>query len=310
MSGPVTANDIESDTGHDDASPPCVEVIEGRVTEVGSLPVSRVLPRRPRRTVGAWCFADHFGPIEVDVAAMNVGPHPHIGLQTVTWIIDGEVLHRDSLGSEQLIVPGQLNLMSAGRGVSHSEETPTDASGETHGIQLWVAQPDSTRFGDPAFDHHGSLPQAELDGGGRATVLMGSFAGATSPARTDSSIVGADLVFESAIAAPLDPRFEHGLIVVEGSVTIDRREAMAGSLAYLGQGRDELDLITDDHARVLLIGGEPLEDDLAMWWNFVGRSRDELDEAYQDWQAGSDRFGRVDSPLDRIPAPTPHWHTS
>lgn len=310
MSGPVTANDVEPDTGHDDASPPCVEVIDGRVTEVGSLPVSRVLPRRPRRTVGAWCFADHFGPSDVEVAAMSVGPHPHIGLQTVTWIIDGEVLHRDSLGTEQLIVPGQLNLMTAGRGVSHSEETPDDVSGEIHGVQLWVAQPERTRFDDPAFEHHAHLPQAELDGGGRATILMGTFAGATSPARTDTPLMGADLVFESAVAAPLDPGFEHALVVVEGSVTIDRHEVMAGSLAYLGQGRDELDLVTEDHARVLLIGGEPLEEDLAMWWNFVARNHDELDQAHRDWQAGSDRFGRVDSHLARIDAPTPHWHAS
>ncbi|MDZ7677481.1 MAG: pirin family protein [Acidimicrobiales bacterium] len=308
MSGPVSTDDTDIDTPHDGARPPCVEVIEGRVTEVGGLPVSRVLPRRARRTVGSWCFADHFGPTDVEVASMSVGPHPHIGLQTVTWIIDGEVLHRDSLGTEQLIRPGQLNLMTAGRGVSHAEETPDDVFGELHGVQLWIAQPDSSRFAEPDFEHHASLPQAELGGGGRATVLMGSFAGATSPARSDTPLVGADLVFESAVAAELDPGFEHAVIVVEGSITIDHDEVMAGALAYLGQGRDELELTTDEHARVILIGGPPLDDDLLMWWNFVARTRDEIDDARQDWQASTERFGHVASSLDRIDAPTPHWH--
>ena len=238
MSGPISTQDTDADRQHDDAKPPCVEIIEGRVAEVGELGVTRVLPRRPRRTVGAWCFADHFGPAAIDVAAMNVGPHPHIGLQTATWIIEGEVLHRDSLGSEQLIYPGQLNLMTAGRGVSHSEETPSDAYGDLHGIQLWIAQPEATRFGDPAFEHHPRLPQVDLDGGARATVLLGTFAGATSPARTDSPLVGADLVLDVALVAELDPTFEHALIVVEGQVTVDSTDVAPGSLAYLGVGRD------------------------------------------------------------------------
>jgi quercetin 2,3-dioxygenase len=270
MSGPVSTQDTDAEGHHDDARPPCVEVIEGRMAEVGVLTVARVLPRRSRRTVGAWCFADHFGPAPVAVAPMEVGPHPHIGLQTVTWIIDGEVLHRDSLGTEQLIRPGQLNLMTAGRGVSHSEETPGDVVGDMHGVQLWVAQPEATRFGEPAFEHHPRLPQADLDGGARATVLMGTFAGETSPARTDTPLVGADLVLEVALAAELDPSFEHALIVVEGEVTIDATDVAPGSLAYLGVGRTELDLTTDEHARVLLIGGVPFDDDLAMWWNYVG----------------------------------------
>jgi quercetin 2,3-dioxygenase len=307
MSGPVSTHDTDTDGHHDAAKPPCVEVIDGRVAEVGELSVARVLPRRPRRTVGAWCFADHFGPAPVDVAPMNVGPHPHIGLQTVTWIVEGEVLHRDSLGSEQLIVPGQLNLMTAGRGVSHSEEMPDDVYGDLHGIQLWVAQPESTRFGEATFEHHDRLPQAELDGGARATVLMGSFAGATSPARTDTPIVGADLVLEVALVAELDPTFEHALVVLEGTITVDATDVSPGSLAYLGVGRDELDLITDDHARVLLIGGEPFEDDLVMWWNYVARTRDEVAEAHRAWQAVDERFGSVPSPLDRIPGPALPW---
>lgn len=307
MSGPVSTQDTDTDGHHDGSKPPCVEVIEGRVAEVGSLPVSRILPRRARRTIGAWCFADHFGPSAVDVATMEVGPHPHIGLQTVTWLIDGEVLHCDSLGTEQLIRPGQLNVMTAGRGVSHSEETPDDAFGEIHGLQFWVAQPDATRFGDPAFEHHAVLPQANLGGDARATVLMGSFAGFESPARTDTPLVCADLVIEAPIATGLDPAFEHGLIVTEGSLTVDGVEVFPGSVAYLGQGRDELTLEVTDHTRVMLIGGQPIEDDLVMWWNFVGRTHDEMTEAFQDWQAASERFGTVESPLERLDAPAPTW---
>ncbi len=304
MSGPLTPKDTDP-VGHDEPRTPCVEVIEGRVAEVGGMPVSRVLPRRVRRTIGAWCFADHFGPSAVDVASMDVGPHPHTGLATVTWLIDGEILHRDSLGSEQLIRPGQLNLMTAGNGVAHSEETPADATGELHGIQFWVAQPESTRFAEPAFEHHPHLPQADLGDGARGTVLMGSFAGESSPARTDSPLVGADLLVESTAVAALEPTFEHGLIVLEGSLTIDGTELLPGAVAYLGTGRDELFVSTDEHTRAMLIGGPPLEDELVMWWNFVGRSRDEVRQAGADWNAEHPRFGTVASPLARIPAPEP-----
>lgn len=303
MSGPVSTQDTDTDRHHDDARPPCVEVIEGRVADVGGLDVVRLLPRRPRRTVGAWCFADHFGPSPVDVAPMNVGPHPHIGLATATWILEGEVLHRDSLGSEQLIVPGQLNLMTAGRGVSHSEETPTNAYGDLHGIQLWIAQPDSTRWGEPAFEHHERLPQVELDGGARATVLVGEFGGARSPARADTPLVGADVILDVAMVAPLDPDFEHAVVVLEGQVTVDATDVSVGHLAYLGKGRDELDLVADEHARVLLIGGEPFGEDLVMGWNYVARTREEIAEAHRDWRAADPRFGTVASPLPRIDGP-------
>ncbi|MGY6500060.1 MAG: pirin family protein [Acidimicrobiales bacterium] len=307
MSGPVTEHDTDAERHHDDARPPCVEITDGRVSEVGNLPVARVLPKRERRTVGAWCFADHFGPSDIEHTPMNVGPHPHTGLQTVTWIVEGEVLHRDSLGSEQIIRPGQLNLMTAGHGVSHSEETPSDVVGDLHGVQLWIAQPDSTRDTAAAFEHHATLPQVELAPGARATILVGTFAGETSPARTDTPLVGADLLVESEFLAPIDPTFEHGLIVLEGAVTVDDREVHPGSFAYLGIGRDELHLRSDEHTRVMLIGGEPFEESIIMWWNFVGRSRDEVAQAAADWNATADRFGQVASPLDRIPAPDTPW---
>jgi len=287
-----------------------VEVGEGRLTTVGGTPVQRLLPQRARRTIGAWCFVDHFGPADVPEAAMRVGPHPHIGLQTVTWVLDGEVVHHDSLGSEQLIKPGQLNLMTAGRGVAHAEETPAGASGRLHGLQLWVAQPEETRSGAAAFEHHSALPEVEA-GGVAASVLVGELAGVASPARTDSPLVGADLVVRGPATLPLDPRFEHGVAVVDGPLLVDGTAVAPGAFAYLAPGRAEVGLEPAaggaTPARALLLGGVPFEEPILMWWNFVARSRDEMVEARQDWEAGSDRFGPVETGLGRIPAPPPLW---
>jgi redox-sensitive bicupin YhaK (pirin superfamily) len=284
-----------------------VEVAEGRRTEVGGIPVQRSLPQRGRRTVGAWCFADHFGPADVADASMLVGPHPHVGLHTVTWVLEGEVVHHDSLGSEQLIKPGQLNLMTAGRGVAHAEETPPGATGALHGLQLWVAQPDATRHGPAAFEHHGALPEAEVEAVA-ATVLVGELAGARSPARCDTPLVGADIVVRGPSTLPLDPTFEHGLLVIDGPLTLDGRLLEPGAFAYLAPGRSELDLAPGPGAaRALLLGGVPFEEPVLMWWNFVARSREEMDAARSAWEAGSDRFGPVDSGLGRIPAPPPLW---
>lgn len=308
MSGPVAPTDAgpPAPAGIATAAPGSIEILEGRRTEVGGMPVLRALPKRQRRTVGAWCFVDHFGPADVADASMQVGPHPHIGLQTVTWVLDGIVLHRDSLGSEQLIRPGQLNLMTAGRGVSHAEETPETVRGTLHGVQLWVAQPDATRFGDAAFEHHASLPRAEV-GGAVATVLVGELAGARSPARTDTPLVGVDLAVAGAASVPLDPNFEHGLLVVDGALDVEGETVGPGAFAYLGPGRDEVGLTARPGTRALLLGGAPFGETLLMWWNFVARSRAEVEEAFSDWEAGSSRFGEVRSSLSRIGAPRPQW---
>jgi quercetin 2,3-dioxygenase len=285
-----------------------VEVGEGRQTTVGGIPVRRSLPKRTRRTVGAWCFVDHFGPADVPEASMRVGPHPHIGLHTVTWVLEGEVLHRDSLGSEQLIKPGQLNLMTAGRGVAHAEQTPSGATGRLHGLQLWVAQPDATRSGPAAFEHHSALPEAEV-GGVVASVLVAKLAGAASPARADSPLVGADLVIRRSGTVPLDPAFEHGLLVVDGPVSVAGMTVVPGAFAYFAPGRTEvtLELSGAGPARALLIGGVPFAEPVLMWWNFVARTKDEMVEARRDWEAASGRFGSVQSELGRITAPPPLW---
>jgi redox-sensitive bicupin YhaK (pirin superfamily) len=201
MSGPVaTADAPPTEPRASAVAPACVEITASRIADVGRMPVRRALPRRERRTVGPWCFADHMGPAPVtETSGLDIGPHPHTGLQTVTWLLAGEVLHRDSLGSEQVIRAGQLNLMTAGHGVAHSEEATGHYRGQVHGAQLWVAQPERTRHGPAAFEHHPGLPEAELDNA-VGTVLVGSFAGAASPARRDSELVGVDVALRPGAA--------------------------------------------------------------------------------------------------------------
>src|SRR3954453_7571030 len=215
MSGPVTITDAPAVTDKGQAEQSCVEVTESHEAVVGRFTVRRALPRRGRRTVGAWCFADHMGPADVtENSGLDVGPHPHMGLQTVTWLLAGEALHHDSLGSEQVIAPGQLNLMTAGGGVAHAEEATGSYSGLLHGIQLWVAQPESTRHGTAAFEHHAVLPQLELTNA-VATVLLGDVDGVTSPARHDTPLVGADIdaAAGASVAVPVRRDFEHALVV-------------------------------------------------------------------------------------------------
>jgi redox-sensitive bicupin YhaK (pirin superfamily) len=311
MSGPVTRTESAPLAVSDEPSAPSLELSDSREEQVGRVRVRRALPRRGRRTVGAWCFADHMGPADVtERSGLDIGAHPHTGLQTVTWLVDGQVLHRDSLGSEQVVAPGQLNLMTAGHGVSHSEEATGHYRGELEGLQLWIAQPAGTRDGDPGFEHHAELPQVELDRGA-ATVLIGTLAGATSPARRDTPLVGADLsLAQGSTLIPLHRDWEYALIVLRGAVGLHDQLVEPGRLAYLGEGRDELVLDAAEPTRAVLLGGEPLREQIVMWWNFVGRSRDEISTAYEAWQQQDDRFGRVRSALARIPAPPPYWQAS
>ncbi len=312
MSGPLAAEDAAADAsrpgGLPSAAPTTVEITDSRQAEVGSVSVRRALPQRQRRTVGAWCFADHMGPAEVTAdGGLDIGPHPHMGLQTVTWLLSGEVVHRDSLGSEQLIRPGQLNLMTAGRGVAHSEEGTGTYRGELQGIQLWVAQPRSTRQGEPAFEHHADLPAVDLPGC-RATVIVGEFGEVSSPARRDTDHLGIDIdLFGPMTVLPLRPEFEYALIVLVGAVVTDGRRIEPGQLAYFGTGRHECRLDVATNTRAMFLGGVPFEDPIIMWWNFVGRDRQEMVEAYRHWSGDDGWFGRVDSRLARIPVGPPPW---
>ncbi len=308
MSGPVATDDAAPVPGAaDQVQRPVVELSPARSTRVGSLPVRRVLPQRPRHTVGSWCFLDHAGPVAVEPGeSFGIGPHPHMGLQTVTWLLAGELLHLDSLGSEQLIRPGQLNLMTAGHGVSHAEEDPARAEA-VHAVQLWVAQPAETRDAPAAFEHHAELPQLELDHA-VGTVLVGDFGGADSPARRDTAHMGVELALRGrGTVVPLRSEYEHALVVLQGAVTVDGVAVEPGVLAYLGMGRDECALRTEGPARALLLGGVPFPEPILMWWNFVGRSRDEVSEARRQWSADDGRFGHVRSSLGRIEVGRPPW---
>ena len=294
----------EGEPPHPDA--PVTELLDPHETDVGGMTVRRALPRRARRTVGPWCFLDAYGPSDLDGGpGMQVGPHPHIGLQTVTWLHEGEVLHTDSLGSEQPIRPGQLNLMTSGRGIAHAEVTTADNGPRIAGLQFWVALPEDRRHGEPAFDHHGELPVVD-HGDASATVVMGTHHGVSSPAAAHSPMVGTEIHLRGPATIPLDPGFEHAVLAAEGAVTIDGTDVALGQLAYLGAGRDQIDLAGTD-ARLFLVGGEPWTEGISMWWNFVARNHDEIDQAREDWQAGSDRFGDVSSDLATIAAPRPPW---
>jgi redox-sensitive bicupin YhaK (pirin superfamily) len=317
VSGPVEVDDAplepddpaaSAEAGASSSPQAGVEVLEGRRAQVGSLSVRRVLPRRARRTVGAWCFADHMGPVPVSERdGVEIGPHPHMGLQTVTWLVAGEVLHRDTLGSEQVVRAGQLNLMTAGRGVAHSEENTGAYRGDLHGIQLWVAQPDRTRNGAAAFEHHTELPRVELDAA-VVTVVVGEAADRVSPARRDTDHMGADLELRRPGATlPLRSEYEHALVVLEGRVGVDGASVVPGVLAYLGTGRDECRFEVHEPARALLLGGVPFAERLVMWWNFVARDEEEVSLARHEWSEGGERFGTVRSPLGRVEAPVPVW---
>jgi redox-sensitive bicupin YhaK (pirin superfamily) len=313
VSGPLEVSDLPDAARAAPPAPrPIVEVSDARRTVVGSAPVRRALPNRARRTVGAWCFVDHFGPLQPAGPGvgrgLEIGPHPHMGLQTVTWLFDGELLHRDSIGTEQPVRPGQLNLMTAGHGVAHAEETPLRSAGRAHGMQLWVAQPSATRDGAPSFEHHSALPRVELPGA-VATVLVGGFADGASPARRDTEHVGVDLLVRTGAHAvlPLDPGFEYALVIAEGATVAESHAVGPGRLLYLGEGRDELGLHSGSATRALLLGGRPFSESLFMWWNFVARTRAEIDAAYEDWTRATGRFGEVRSDLARIEADRPAW---
>ena len=285
------------------------EVAASRAATVGSHEVRRALPKHDRRTVGAWCFADHMGPHFAEPDEMGIAPHPHIGIQTVTWLLSGELVHRDSLDSEQPIRPGELNLMTSGHGVAHSEEPTGSFRGLFNGIQLWVALPSASRDGANAFEHHAQLPKLAVDATD-VTVLVGTFAEVVSPARRDSDHFGVDLdIHPGGTTLPLRPECEQALVVLDGQARVEGHHAVPGNLYYLGKERQELEISATERCRAVLIGGVPFDEEIVMWWNFVARTRQEIGDAYRQWQAeDTSRFGQVQSRLARIPAPDLPWN--
>ncbi|MEV8099729.1 pirin family protein [Kitasatospora sp. NPDC085879] len=283
--------------GGNRAEGPVRDLLAARETALGgSTVVRRLLPSMGRRMVGAWCFVDHYGPDDIaDEPGMQVPPHPHIGLQTVSWLHEGEVLHRDSLGSLQTVRPRELGLMTSGRAISHSEESPRDHARLLHGAQLWVALPDAHRHMAPTFEHHAELPQVTGSGGGLdATVILGELDGARSPGTVHTPLVGADLTLreDTEVRLPVEPGFEYAVLTMSGLTEVDGVRLEPGSMLYLGTDRRELPLRAVTDGSVLLLGGEPFEEELVMWWNFIGRSGEEIAQAREDWEKGT-RFGEV-----------------
>ncbi len=266
----------------------------GKTVMLGSIPVMRALPVRERRMVGPWCFLDRFGPMTfAGGKPMDVAPHPHIGLQTVTWLLDGEIQHDDSLGCAAVTRPGGVSVMTAGGGVAHTEQTPPDHSRVLDGVQLWVALPDSHRNGPASFSTTPDVPVIESPAG-LVRVFSGTIGGVTSPAPHRSPILGTDLEIHpsGALEVPLEASWEHALQVLRGTVSLEGEALGNEQLHYLGPGRASAVLSSTAGARVLLIGGPPFPEPILMWWNFVARTPEEIAAAREDWLRHR-RFGEV-----------------
>lgn len=284
-----------------------VEVLRPREVPLGgprAIRVQRTLPQRQRSLIGAWCFIDHYGPV---AARMDVPPHPHTGLQTVSWLFGGEVEHRDSAGVYAAVRPGELNLMTAGAGICHSEVS-VDSGHVLHGVQLWVALPASDRDTGRDFAHYAPAP-VPLPGA-EARVFLGDLAGSRSPATTYTPLLGAQLDLDAGaeLDIDVDPAFENGVLCDSGAVHVDGVAVAIADLAYLHPGRSQLHLsnVGERPARVLLLGGTPFDEELVMWWNFVGRSHEDIVNYRRLWEEGADRFGAVHGyggALARLPAP-------
>ena len=270
----------------------------------GGFNVRRLLPSAKRRSVGPFVFFDHFGPAtETPGKAHDVRPHPHIGLATVTYLFEGEILHRDSLGSVQAIRAGEVNWMTAGRGIVHSERTPAElrASGSRiFGIQTWVALPVAAEEDPPSFSHHENLPTWE-DGGITLRLILGDIPGLASPVPTLSPMVYADVAIAAmrSFAVPIGHE-QRAIFVVEGDVEIGGQTIGTSELAILETGADVL-VAARKHARVMLLGGAPLDAPRFVWWNFVSSRRELIQAAADDWEDG--RFAQVPGEDDFIPLP-------
>lgn len=266
-----------------------------RSAEIGQgTVIKRALPSRHKRMIGAWCFLDHAGPVTFPQGdGLDVGPHPHIGLQTFTWMIEGTMMHTDSLGSKQLIRPKQVNLMTAGHGISHTEVAP-DTETKMHAAQLWIALPDAQIAVEPRFDHYPELPVVEKDGV-EFTVLVGEFLNTTSPVSVYTELLGVDLSATESTKTrlTLNPNFEYGFMALEGTATVNGHELTEDNMVVLEQGVSAIEIEIHAGSRLLLLGGEPFESPILLWWNFVGRTQEELKIARDQWIAQDERFGSI-----------------
>ena len=274
--------------------------------DIGGFAVRRVLPAVPRQMVGPFIFFDHMGPARLAPGeGLDVRPHPHIGLATVTYLFEGEILHRDSLGSVQPIRPGDVNWMTAGRGIAHSERTPPElraAGPGVHGIQTWVALPRAAEEAEPSFFHHprATLPVLEPPGA-TVRVIAGRAFGVRSSVEvfTDTLYAAAELEPGASLALPPEHE-ERGVYVVEGNVTVGETAVEPGQLAVLGQGV-EVEVRAPFSATLMLLGGAKMDGPRFIWWNFVSSSKARIERAKDDWR--EDRFGQVPGETERIPLP-------
>jgi redox-sensitive bicupin YhaK (pirin superfamily) len=287
------------------ASRQTFDAYPAREVHLGLLSVVRGLPVKGKRLIGPWCFLDRFGPVSFsEGAAMDVAPHPHIGLQTVTWLLAGEIVHDDSLLQEAVLRPGGVNVMTSGDAIAHAERTPDENTGRLNGVQLWTALPDRDRHGAASFQHLPEVPRIEPSGG-IVQVFSGALADAISPATHFSDLVGADIQVHPRheLALPLQRQYEHALLVLSGDCALEGQRLEERVLYYLGTQRSEMSVTSTGGARVLLIGGTPFPETILMWWNFVARTPDEIRDARTDWEAHR-RFGEVPAYKgSRIPAP-------
>jgi redox-sensitive bicupin YhaK (pirin superfamily) len=281
-------------------------VIVPRVRDIGAFRVRRALPFGKRQMVGPFIFFDQMGPMQfITGEGMDIGAHPHIGLSTVTYLFDGRVLHRDSEQHIQEIAPGAMNLMTAGRGIAHSERTPPQERAEAHslfGIQSWIALPIGQEEVAPSFQHFDAarLPIVE-EPGWRARVIAGSGYGQVSPVSTLFDWFYIELVLEERAVAPLDPDYEdRAVYVVEGEVEIGG-ERFEGPRLLVFRPGDRIDIHAVRASRVMLLGGATMEGPRHIWWNFVSSSRERIEQAKEDWRTG--RFPEVPGEIGRIPLP-------
>ena len=283
-------------------------VIVPRARDLGGFEVRRALPAAERQMVGPFIFFDQFGPVLMRAGqGIDVRPHPHIGLATVTWLFDGAIYHRDSLGSQQPIAPGELNWITAGRGIVHSERTDAGELArdrQVFGIQSWVALPKAFEDTAPAFEHVAMerLPLIE-DRGVKARIVAGSVYGATSPVRTHSDLFYADVRLAAGSVLPLPADHEErGIYVAEGAIAIADQSFAAGRLLVFRPG-DAISVKAQTDARIMLLGGDPMDGPRHIWWNFVSSSKDKIEAAKDDWKRG--RFAIVPGDeKDFIPLPS------
>lgn len=299
--------------------------LEPRAKDVGGVPIARALPNKRIKTIGAWCFLDHAGPSTFNEGdeGMQVGRHPHTNLQTFTWMIEGEILHKDSLGNEQIITANKVNLMTAGtgltRGISHTEQSVfSSKSGANEDdrrinmVQLWIALPTDKEI-EPAFDHYPELPSWQ-EGSTEFVLTTGrytSVSGETykAPTKQYSKLIGLDVNFveDNEVTLTTESGSEYGMLVVKGEIVFGGKLYKQNEMVYFDNSDVEktnsITIKADKGTRIMFIGGEPLNNKVLLWWNFVADSKAEIEQSIIDWNNHHPRFGDVDSDLHRLPAP-------